>query len=72
MNHKLIDSFNLPKFDEQGYPENRIVSVGDIVHDDLTDTNCKILVIAKDEWGNVGFQIESDYGNGLRHPWELS
>jgi len=45
---------------------------GDEVHDDLTRTVCKIVIITVDEFGNKGIWLDNGYLDGGRHPWEIS
>ncbi len=55
--------------DGMGYKE---ISVGSTVTDDLTGEYCQILSISYDVEGNVHIVLDSDYLQGLRHPWEIS
>lgn len=45
---------------------------GEVVWDDLTGSNRRILRVEADEHGNVGYWLESDYLGGGRYPWEIS
>jgi hypothetical protein len=50
---------------------------GEIVWDDLTRQNARILRVEFDEWGNVGYWLECDEAEmkrtgGGRFPWEIS
>ena len=69
--HYQLNAYRICDIDESGVRE-KIVTLGDLVHDDLTGKDCKIVQIFHDDNGSVGFEIESDYLNGFRHPWELS
>jgi hypothetical protein len=45
---------------------------GDELWDDLTGANAKVLRVAVDDYGNVGYWLDNDYLGGGRHPWEVS
>ncbi len=44
---------------------------GDTVYDTLMRTNCKVLSIEKDEYGNRGIWVDSEWLDGGRFPWEI-
>jgi hypothetical protein len=46
--------------------------VGEVVWDDLTRANAKILRKETDAQGNVGYWLDSDWCGGGRFPWEIS
>lgn len=45
---------------------------GEVVWDDLTRTNAKILRKERDEHGNVGYWLDNEWAGGGRFPWEIS
>lgn len=49
-----------------------MVKIDDVVIDDLTKKSAKVLKVWSDQYGNVGIQIDNDYLEGLRHPWEIT
>lgn len=51
---------------------DKLIELGDMIHDDLTGKSCKVIRIFHDDFGHIGFEIDSDYCAGLRHPWEIS
>lgn len=66
-----MKSYILCELHEDGI-RDKIVVLGDMIHDDLTGKACKVIRIWHDDFGNAGFQIDNDYCGGLRHPWEIS
>lgn len=50
----------------------KMVKIDDVVIDDLTKKSAKVLKVWSDQYGNVGIQIDNDYLEGLRHPWEIT
>lgn len=51
-------------------PEGELYKPGILIHDSLTNKICKLLEIRSDGY-NVGFKIDSNWLDGLRHPWEI-
>jgi len=47
------------------------IKPGDLVLDTLTKTNCKVVSLSHDEYGNRAIWVESDYLDGGRFPWEI-
>lgn len=50
----------------------KMIKIDDVVIDDLTKKSAKVLKVWSDQYGNVGIQIDNDYLEGLRHPWEIT
>ena len=46
--------------------------IGDSVFDDLTGEETTVVDVWEDPDGNLSVQVDSDYLDGLRHPWELT
>lgn len=46
--------------------------VGDLVYDDLTGKIVKLLEINVDKYNKIGYKVDSDWLEGLRHPWEIT
>lgn len=57
---------------DQDYNTILSAEAGDLVWDDLEGRNTRIVRISRDESGNLGYWLASDWINGGRFPWEIS
>lgn len=47
-------------------------TIGAHVWDDLTRQPAVVVGFMMDQYGNVGYRIDSEYLDGYRFPWEIS